>query len=79
MFKRTVRWVKPPYGAGRERIESEADPRHAELIIHQLGLSTSSFSVSTPNEKPKLQLITARSNTDTHSTDLQQSVCAILR
>ena len=26
-----------PYGSGRERIEHEADPRHAELIMHQLG------------------------------------------
>ena len=48
-----VRWVKPPHGSGRERIEYEADPRHAELIIHQLGLSCSSASVSTPNEKSK--------------------------
>ena len=50
---RIVRWVKPPYGSGRERIEYEADPRHAELIIHQLGLSCSSRSVSEPGEKPK--------------------------
>ena len=51
---RIVRWVKPPYGSARERIEYEDDPRHAELIIHQLGLSCSSRSVSTPSEKPKL-------------------------
>ena len=38
---------------GRERIEYEADPRHAELIIHQVGLSNSSRSVSTPTEKSK--------------------------
>ena len=48
-----MRGVKPPYGSGRERIEYEADPRHAELIIHQLGLSCSSRSVSTPSEKSK--------------------------
>ena len=53
ILNRIVRWVKPPYGSGRERIEYEADPRHAELIIHQLGLRSSSRSVSTPSEKSK--------------------------
>ena len=45
-----------PYGARRERVEYEDDPQHAELIIHQLGLSSSSRSVSTPNEisKPRV-------------------------
>ena len=51
---RIVRWVKPPHGSGRERIKYEADPRHAKLTIHQLGLCCSSRSVSTPSEKPKL-------------------------
>ena len=41
------------YGSGRERIEYEADPQHAELIIYQLGLRNSSRSVSTPSEKSK--------------------------
>ena len=45
-----VRWVKPPYGSGRERVDYEAYPRHAELIIHQLGLNGSSRNVSTPSE-----------------------------
>ena len=53
ILNRIVRWVKPPHGSGRERIEYEADPRHAELIILQLGLSCSSRSVSTPSEKWK--------------------------
>ena len=35
ILNRIVTWVKVPYGSGRERIEYEADPRHAELIIHQ--------------------------------------------
>ena len=47
ILNRIVRWVKPRYGSGRERIEYEADPRHAKLIMHQLGLSCSSRSVST--------------------------------
>ena len=51
ILNRIVRWGKPPYESGRERIEYEADPGHAELIIHQLGLSCSSRSVSTPSEK----------------------------
>ena len=37
ILNKIVRCVKPPYGARRERIEYEADPRHAELMIHQLG------------------------------------------
>ena len=53
ILNRIVRWAKPPYGSGRERIEHLADPRHAELIIHQPGLSCSSRSVSTPSEKSK--------------------------
>ena len=32
-----MRWVKPPYGSGREHDECETDPRHAELIIQQPG------------------------------------------
>ena len=39
------------YGSGRDRMEYEAYPRHAELIIHQLVLSSSSRSVSAPKEK----------------------------
>ena len=50
---RIVRWVRHRQGSGRGRIEYEGDPRHAELIIHQLGLSNSSRSVSTPSEKSK--------------------------
>ena len=42
---RIVRCAKTFCGSGRERIKYEADPRHAELIIHQLGLSCSSRSV----------------------------------
>ena len=65
-LSRTVRWVKPPHGSGRERIEYEADPRHAELMIHQLGLSCSSLSVSTPSEKskPGVDLCTVLNNAD---------------
>ena len=31
-----MRWVKPPSGSGRERVEYEADPRLAELIIQEV-------------------------------------------
>ena len=31
ILNRIVRWVKPPYGSGRERIEYAADQRHSEL------------------------------------------------
>ena len=53
LLKRIVRWVKHPYGWGRERIEYEADPRHAGFDQLQLRPSCSSRSVSTPSEKAK--------------------------
>ena len=58
ILNRIVRWVKPPCGSGCERIEYEADPRHAELIIHQLGLGNPPRRVSTPsvNSKPGADL-----------------------
>ena len=33
----SVRWAKFPYGSGRARIEYDAGPRHAEVIIHKPG------------------------------------------
>ena len=53
ILNRIVRWVEPPHGSGRERVECEADPRQAEFTIHQLVLSCSSRSVSAPSEKSK--------------------------
>ena len=53
IMNRIVRWVKRPYGSGRKRIEYEADPRNAELIMHQLRLRSSSRSVSKPSKKSK--------------------------
>ena len=53
ILNRFVRWVEPPYESGHERTENEADPRHAHLIIHQLGLSCSSRCVSMPSEQSK--------------------------
>ena len=58
IFKRIVRLLKLLYGAGRERIEHEADPRHTELIIYQLGLSCSWRSGSRGVEHRSLELIT---------------------
>ena len=53
ILNRLVRWVKPPYGSGAERLEYEADPGHAELLVHQRGLSCSSKAVTTPGERSK--------------------------
>ena len=53
ILNRLVRWVKPPYGSGAERLKREAVLRHAELLVHQLGLSRSSKGVSTPGERSK--------------------------
>ena len=71
ILNRIVRWVQPPYGSGTERLEYELDPRHAELIIHQLGLTGSSRGVATPSEKSK-------SGTD-YSTKLSKEDHALYR
>ena len=52
-LNRIIRWVCPPYGKGVERIEYEADPRHAEMLIAFCGLKPGSRSVTTPGEKPR--------------------------
>lgn len=38
---------------GVNALSTKPDPQHAKLIIHQLGLSSLSRSVFTPNEKSK--------------------------
>ena len=35
ILNRLVRWVKPLFGRGAVRLEYEAHPRHAELLVHQ--------------------------------------------
>ena len=50
-LNRLIRWVCPPFGKGVERIEYEADPRHAELVIAFCGLKPGSKGVTTPGEK----------------------------
>jgi len=52
-LNRIIRWVCPPFGKGTERIEYEADPRHAELLVSFCGLTPGSKGVSTPGEKMK--------------------------
>ena len=69
----------PLHGSGRDRMEYEADPRHAELFIHQLGLSCSSRSVKW--EVQNLELITARARQTmtTLCIDQPRWDCVILR
>ena len=50
ILNRFVRWSNFRTEQDRERIEYEADPRHAELIFQQLGMISSSRIVSTPSE-----------------------------
>ena len=38
----------PPGAEGGERWELEADPRHVEIMVSQMGLSDESIAVSTP-------------------------------
>ena len=77
-LNKIVRWVKPPGGSGRERVEYEIDPRH-DMTIHQLGLGCSR-SESTPSESQNLELITAQCPTKltTICIDLQRCGCVIL-
>ena len=53
ILNRVVRWVEPPFGKAPERIQKEADPRHAELLIKISGLQLNSKGVSTPGERPR--------------------------
>ena len=48
-----IRWVVPPFGKAPERIETEADPRHSELLIKNSGLQTNSKGVNTPGERTR--------------------------
>ena len=59
-LNRVVRWIVPPFGKAPERIEIEADPRHAELLIKSSGLQSSSKGVNTPGERPRDSLRTIK-------------------
>ena len=60
-FVNRVSWrVVPPCGKAPERIEIEADPRHAELLIKISGLQTNSEGVNTPGERPRDSLRTVK-------------------
>ena len=51
-LNRLIRWY-PPGSAGGERIELEADPRHAEILVQQMGLGDGrSKPAVTPGVKP---------------------------
>ena len=65
-----VRWVKPPYGSRRERIEYEADPRQAELIFRAVHRAACLRQVRNQN----LELITSQCSTGmtTLSINLQR-------
>ena len=45
-LNRVIRWIVLPFGKAPERIEIEADPRHAELLIKNSGLQSNSKGVS---------------------------------
>ena len=59
-LNRVIRWVVPPFGKSSERIETEADPRHAELLIKNSGLRSYSKGVNTPGERPRDSLRTIK-------------------
>ena len=41
----------PPGAEGGERRETEADPRHVEILVSRVGLSNESNAVSTPGRR----------------------------
>ena len=71
ILNKIVRWVKPLWGSGREGIGYEAGPRRAELIIHHLGQSCSSRSVSTSSE---LELVAQQCGSHFVSTGHDETV-----
>ena len=48
-----IRWIVPPFRKAPERIELEADPRHAELLIPNSGLQSNSKGVNIPGKRQK--------------------------
>ena len=65
-----VRCIKPPHGVRRDCIEYEADPRHAELVIH-LAVRRAVCLRRVRKSKPGADHSTALSNTE--------RACAIFR
>ena len=59
-LNRVLQWIVPPFGKAPERIELEADPRHAELLIPNSGLQSNSKGVNTPGERPRDSLRTVQ-------------------
>ena len=59
-LNRVIRWIVPPFGRAPERIEIEADPRHAELLIKNSGLQSNSKGVRTAGERPRDSLRTIK-------------------
>ena len=59
-LNRVIRWIAPPFGKAPERIEIEADPGHAELLIKKTGLQSNSGGVNTPGERPRDSLRTIK-------------------
>ena len=55
LLNRVLRWVVPPYGKAPERMELEADPRHAELLIQYSSLLSNSRGVNTARRTTKRQ------------------------
>ena len=45
-LNRVIWWIVPPFGKAPERIEMEADPRHAELLIKNSSLQSNSKRVN---------------------------------
>ena len=58
-------------------LSTKPDPQHAKLIIHQLGLSSLSRSVFTPNEKSKNRKLSTAQRSATRTT--QHCLCAFVR
>ena len=52
-LNRVLRWVVPRFGKAPARIEIDADPRHAELLIKNSGLQSNSKGGHTPGERPR--------------------------
>ena len=55
-MQRTIRWVDAA-GSAPERIEYEADSRHAQLLVRELGLSNTSRGAPKPSVKTQLSIL----------------------
>jgi hypothetical protein len=74
LLNRTIRWIPSGADSGGERLEWEADLRHAQLMGTALGLAAASKAVTTPGVKEKVSPIDG-DELSSEEASVYKSVC----